>query len=241
MENFLDNVGFNDYDQDDLIDLLESESANNHLVTTELKSGLKLLQFSLDDYTVANFVVDDDNNIYELSLTHHSENVNTVIPNEWLMVEDDRQYFRMLNVDSQGNFPGLPLNIMVQDADFEFHQELEVSLYAMAVHASLFANEKELSEVSGFAAESLIPSGTFSASEDDEDFVQSCEFLMNSKILEIEQHTNRFSNDFYYVLKVNCLGIDIDIVTYKDEFEREPSVGDIISGIFYLGGNIIQK
>lgn len=240
MENFLDNVGFNDYDQDDLIDLLESESTNNHLVTTEVKGGLKLLQFSLDDYTVANFVVDDDNNIYELSLTHHSESINTVIPNEWLLIDDDRQYFRMLNVDSQGNFPGLPLNMVAQNVDFEFNQEVEVGLYAMAVHASLFENAEQLAEVSNFAAESLIPSGTFPPSKDVE-FEPSCEFLMNTKILEIEQHTNRFSNDFYYVFKVNCLGIEIDIVACKDEFEREPRVGDIISGIFYLGGNIIQK
>ena len=234
MENFLENIGLIDYDQDDVINLLESEANNHNVIKLEDYRDLELLQIRIDEYAGIGFLADHDDCIHELGIMCSSKAENEVTPIKWFDVETDEQYFRMLNIETNGDLDALPLNVFVPYRELVMEQEIMMNLYAFVIEAHIYESEEALSQNSKMAAESLIPSGTFGV---DESFEPNCEFIMNTHILEIQKHFNRFTNCEYYVLKVNCLGLEFDVVAAIDDFEVEPKVNDIISGLFFAQGN----
>ena len=232
MENFFENIGFEDFGSDEAVELLNQAIDNNDFTKVNIEIGLSLFQIKVSEKTSINYIANDDT-ILDFDIDYACHNANKVIPLAWIPTIDKTQYFRILSVESQGDMAGMPLNISMPYANIDLNQVQELGLFAMAVNVKLYHSVNELSANSKMAEESLIPSGTFGI---DDDFEPSNEMLMNTKIINVEEQLNRFTNKNFYMLKTNCLGIDLDIIAAQNDFNQKPKVGDIVSGLFCLNG-----
>ena len=225
MENFFENIGFKDFGTEEVVELFNQEINNNNFTKVNIENDLSLFQIEVNEKTFISYVVNNET-IVGFNIVYDCKNRNEVIPLAWIPAMDKTQYFRILNVESQGDMAGMPLNITVPYEDINFNQTCEFGLFAMAVNAKIYHSVKELSKNSEMAEESLIPSGTFGI---DDNFEPSNEIIMSTKIISAEEQLNQFTNNSYYLLKANCLGINLDIIASQNDFDQTPKAGDIIS------------
>jgi hypothetical protein len=63
--------------------------------------------------------------------------------------------------------------------------------------------------------------------------------MFAGEIKEFELKTNALTNAEFYWFLVETLGGEIDVVSDPKWIEKEPQIGGIVSGQFWLSGKII--
>ncbi len=89
------------------------------------------------------------------------------------------------------------------------------------------------------AAESIIPSGTFSP-RGDKDFIQNETVIITGTITEVNEFEDE--GDLCYRLKVKCDCYNFAVIIAKEQIKSgEPKVGGTIDGIFRVAGKVEYK
>lgn len=68
--------------------------------------------------------------------------------------------------------------------------------------------------------------------------IESDHYCILGVIVELEEHTNYFSNETIYSMKVNCNDIYIDVIINKEDLLGEPAVGRRFKGSVWMQGTI---
>jgi hypothetical protein len=85
-----------------------------------------------------------------------------------------------------------------------------------------------------FAAESFFPVGSITFHEDEENWKPSAHALLSGQIKSVQRCTNAYTGGSYYHLRVDCLGLKLDVLLKTEEIKTPPVVGGYIHGVFYL-------
>lgn len=88
-----------------------------------------------------------------------------------------------------------------------------------------------------FAAKSFIPSGLFSA--DGSKTAPTSQAILTGEVLRAEVLTNPVSEVQFWWALVETLGGQYDVVIDPALLERQPTVGGILSGSFWLSGRLL--
>ncbi|MCF7788991.1 MAG: hypothetical protein K9N47_22895 [Prosthecobacter sp.] len=116
----------------------------------------------------------------------------------------------------------------------------EVQIAAFAHEIALFEDEAtfyaaQTEDSLKMAAESFIPSGLFGDREG-----TKARGLFVGKILAVEHKTNSLTNISYWWALVQTLGGQFDVVIDPALVERQPVVGGLVQGSFWLSGRILS-
>jgi hypothetical protein len=139
--------------------------------------------------------------------------------------------------------------------DFRRHDRIDlphivdIQLVAFASNDfELFTDEDEFNaaEEAGqkFAKQSFIPSGLFSVGTDGnmtEIDPPQAHGILTGEIQEFELRTNKFTGENFYWFLVEGYGGDIDVVADTGLIKKEPKVGGIIRGSFWLSGKLSEN
>ena len=135
----------------------------------------------------------------------------------------------------------IPVNIHAEDdSDTTLYEgdDCVVNIYAVGNHFELYHTEAEYKAAGKrMAAMSMIPSGTFPANENDEDFRQSANIIYTGKILDVwkEREATENINEPNYCLEVQTYELRFLLyVWYDGTIER----GTLISGVAWLFGTV---
>ncbi len=128
----------------------------------------------------------------------------------------------------------------------EFPKLCEIQLTAFASNDfKIFENEdayfaSQDSELK-YASKSFIPSGLFAFNENEEIDLSVARpiGIFTGEIKEFELKTNSLTNEKFYRFLVETLGGEIDVVADVKLITKEPQIGGIVSGQFWLSGRLL--
>lgn len=153
-----------------------------------------------------------------------------------------------VGLDADGIDAEIPLNlslpVLFSANGFEEGQRIfaQIAGYAEAAKcwASVHAYECSFPDKQHLAVEHLIPTGTFSPTNDP-DFQQSPRALLGGIVTACERCRNEISGQEYWHVTLHSLGIDYDILVAADEMEEAPVVGGVLHGAFWLTAMLYES
>ena len=165
-----------------------------------------------------------------------------VIPEKWVRLPEYGDPGRLL-VTLVGGEEEIPLlveaeNVPVKSVTLGTEQEFEIWLED-ADEIKLYKDERDYyaGRTSSFAAESLIPCGTFPAGEDP-GFVPSDTAIVQGRVTEICQDPVSLGfADGELPFVIQCLGYEFGVFARNaNEYLKSIAVDNIISGLFWVFG-----
>lgn len=92
-----------------------------------------------------------------------------------------------------------------------------------------------------FSVKSFIPSGLFAPQENAQPTRPERPFgIFTGEIKEFELKTNSLTKESFYWFLVDTLGGEVDVVADPKLVEKDPKIGGILSGQFWLSGRIFD-
>jgi hypothetical protein len=143
---------------------------------------------------------------------------------------------------------GVPMVIDLPDLDLvreriRLPAVVTMQVAAFAHHLNCYADDEEFhsSQAEGlkFAAESYIPSGTFTPDLKDREPPQA-EAIFAGHILEAEIRTNPYTGQPFQYLSVRTLPGIVDVVADPAIVQGQPLIGGVAHGTFWLSGRIVS-
>lgn len=130
--------------------------------------------------------------------------------------------------------------------NLEFPQTVEIQLTAFASNDfKIFENDDDYQKAQEselkYASKMFVPSGLFAVDEKDGSIDLSVVRpvgIFAGEIKEFELKTNELSGEKFYALLVETLGGEVDVVADPKLIPHEPTIGGIVSGQFWLSGQI---
>jgi hypothetical protein len=127
-----------------------------------------------------------------------------------------------------------------------FPADVDIQLTAFAQDVQLYENEAAFSaaQTTGpkFAVQSFIPSGLFSSStEEGKPATPEAFGFFTGVIKKAEGRQNALTGQVFYVLLVDTLGGEIDVVADAGFFEKAPAVNEIVQVECWLSGQLISQ
>ena len=123
-------------------------------------------------------------------------------------------------------------------------QSVEVQVSAFAHEVNFYDNDKEFEDSQStdikFASESFIPSGMFSPKDNMTKELKAMA-IMNGHIIEVKTLKNSHTNMEYVNAIIEVQGCRFDVVIDNDLVTKEPKVGGVLGGVFWLTGKIVGK
>ncbi len=153
------------------------------------------------------------------------------------------------NVEISGEYP-----FVFDVPDFrtivalQFPQTVEIQLTAFASNDfKIFADEKEYDENQEteikYASKSFVPTALLAFPDSEKETTNLSDVkpigMFVGEIKEFELKTNTLTNTQFYWFLVETLGGETDVVSDTKWIEKEPNIGGIVSGQFWLSGKII--
>lgn len=145
---------------------------------------------------------------------------------------------KMARVTTMGEYE-IPFNIFIDNAS-----ELEdvrarlcsIDVYGIGSDLSFFATEEEY-RASGtrLAPEAMIPIGTFSLNEDDEDFKQSPHILFTGKVIDVDRDSCPGPDGPNCLILIETVGMIMQVYAECDE---EIEKDYLVHGVAWLFGNL---
>lgn len=100
--------------------------------------------------------------------------------------------------------------------------------------------DKAQASIPKFAAESFIPTGLFNTKGNDDDQQQSMA-IFTGHVIDTKKIINPITNLEFLWIKITTLGGEYDIVADPQIVNEEIVIGGVVSGTFWLSGNIIGE
>ncbi|MBC9911581.1 hypothetical protein [Chitinophaga varians] len=127
---------------------------------------------------------------------------------------------------------------------FSFPADAEIQLTAFAQDVQRYDNEAAFEAAQTaepkFAVQSFIPSGLFSSDEEGKPSAPEAFGFFTGVIKQVEGRQNKLTGQIFYVLLVDTLGGEIDVVADAGFFEKAPVVNEIIQVECWLSGQLIN-
>lgn len=128
-------------------------------------------------------------------------------------------------------------------------QTVEIQLTAFASNDfKIFADENEYAESQEseikYASKSFVPTGLFAFDDEKNEVDLSIVRpvgMFAGEIKEFELKTNTLTNAEFYWFLVETLGGETDVVSDPKWIDKQPQIGGIVSGQFWLSGKILFK
>lgn len=128
-------------------------------------------------------------------------------------------------------------------SDLNMPEVLEIQVAAFAHELSIYesseAFENSQDTEPKFASKSFIPSGLFTTNGQNN--TSQAYAIFSGHILEVEKKTNKQSGASFYSILVDTLGGLYDVVVDPTLIAQPPTVGNIVSGTFWLSGRLLFK
>lgn len=128
---------------------------------------------------------------------------------------------------------------------YAFPADVEIQLTAFAQDVQLYENAAAFDAAQTtepkFAVQSFIPSGLFSSSEEGKPSTPEAFGFFTGVIKQAEGRQNALTGQIFYVLLVDTLGGEIDVVADAGFFEKAPAVNEIIQVECWLSGQLINS
>ncbi|RYY99335.1 MAG: hypothetical protein EOO11_05325 [Chitinophagaceae bacterium] len=131
--------------------------------------------------------------------------------------------------------------------EIRYPKDFSIQLAAFAREIELYDDEPAFEEQQhgigegasevGFAAQSFIPTGLFS---EEENSTPEATGLFAGIIKEWELRSNEHTGATFYWLLVETLGCEVDVVFDPIFTDKEPRVGGVVQGTFWLSGKLID-
>lgn len=144
--------------------------------------------------------------------------------------------------DSETDYP-----LFIDCPDFFLHKQrkegekvvLQITAFAKK-DIEVFDDYESYKEVhqNHLAERALIPVGTFNP--DGSEKIPTAHALFIGNILEVKQVKNSFTGIEFYYLLVRTLSAEYDVVVGLDCIKKAPEVGNLITGIFWMSGRIVE-
>lgn len=121
----------------------------------------------------------------------------------------------------------------------------EVQLAAFAHELSIYANEEVYNQVQksedgmNTATEFFIPSGLFT--DEESNSLPDSTAVFGGRVLTTRKIRNPYTNEYFYYAKVKTLGGEFDVVADPELVTEELTEESIITGSFWLSGQIIRE
>lgn len=130
--------------------------------------------------------------------------------------------------------------------DLKIPQTVDIQLTAFASNDfQMFAGEQEYSDSQEgglkYAARSFVPSGLFDIVDEEIDLsVLRPIATLSGEIKEFELKTNTLTGEKFYWFLIDSYGGEVDVVADPKLIMREPQIGGIVKGQFWLSGKLLN-
>lgn len=121
--------------------------------------------------------------------------------------------------------------------------EYAAQVSAFAKEVSIFNDQEEMNSDSKFgswASKSFVPIGTFPSLENDTDFTPGPIAFFTGFIKSVELRKNEITNVSFYWFLIDSLSAEYDVLVDPQLINKQPKVGQILAGKFYLSGKILK-
>ena len=145
--------------------------------------------------------------------------------------------------DGKGDYPFVFDVPDIFSSEIALQTPCEIQLNAFATNdLEMFASEEEFNSSQQsepkFAMQSFIPIGLFGKPEG---VPPQAHGKFSGIVKEFDVKVNTFTGKKFYWFLAETLGGDIDIVSDPAYIKKEPQVGSILSGSFWLTGKVIKN
>lgn len=131
--------------------------------------------------------------------------------------------------------------------EIDYPKDFKIQLTAFAQEIDVYDDEQEFADKQNpigdgdkplkFASQSFIPSGLFN--EEENSSPQATGFFAGT-IKEWKLLTNEKTKENFYWLLVETLGGEVDVVFDPKLTSKEPKVGGVAQGVFWLSGKLLD-
>lgn len=166
---------------------------------------------------------------------YHSGRSMEVIPQNWLPGA-------VLEVETAI----CPLTVAVPSAflaPLELNKPCNMELTLFARNLEVYENADTFMEKhkGSTAPESIIPYGSFSLPEKEEEFAPDAVAEVSGVIMEAALQENPVHHGQYYEIGLSCLGMNFTVVANADLLPEPPQVGNILHGFYWVSGRITDN
>lgn len=193
--------------------------------------------------------LDKRNAVLGLDFHFASNNTIPIRFDHWIAPDsNDDRLSGSIYVWYQRNGDLFPFVIDVPNADLyrkiRKNEILIIQVACFAEELFLYDSDEEYDASQGgepkFHSEFFIPSGTFSLS-DTEDKEPSANAIFSGHIKAFEKRKNSIHGLEYYYFTTECQGALFDIAADSEMIHKEPVVGGVLKGSFWMSGKIISE
>jgi hypothetical protein len=132
--------------------------------------------------------------------------------------------------------------------ELQFPKTVEIQLTAFASNDfKIFENDEDYQKAQEselkYASKMFVPSGLFAVDEKDGSIDLSLVRPVGKfagEIKDFELKTNSLSGEHFYAFLIETLGGEIDVVVDPKFVAKEPRIGGIVSGQFWLSGKFVS-
>lgn len=184
---------------------------------------------------------------YSMDMFHKEPQPLRGVEAEWVNVPEGNDSALLNIVMCDGEIP-IPLNIEIIDAFLWRNREIPSKNDVTSIETTWYAKQFEVIKKGfepeprseGMAPESLIPCGTFTVRDNDENWEPSATALMNGLVEEATLRHNKLTGNKYWHLKVRCLGYTFFVVVAKEFTDETIEPGDHIEGGYWISGKLCE-
>ncbi len=130
-------------------------------------------------------------------------------------------------------------NFLIKLAQLPTINNVQISAFAHEIQ--VYSNEEKFYEANTqFASQSFIPAGLFTPKLETVD-PPKAHAIFTGRVIQYATLINEFTGIKYKWALVQTLGGEVDVVVDASLVHDEVNIGSIISGSFWLSGNVIQS
>jgi len=238
MPNHYSDMGFLIERQEDISELLQNLYETG--TTIPAKHG-EYRYITVDNY-IEFWLQIKKNNVLGLEFHYSSKNTISVKFEKYIKNKNSSKLGGSVYVWNEGNFPMI-LDVPNLDLYRKIKKDSVISMQISAYTntLSLFDSKEDYDRSQEenklqYASECFVPIGMFTT---DKNAPPEAYAMLSGTIKSFEKRANSISNKAYYYFEVECLGIIFDIVADTEYVSKEPVIGGVLNGEFWLSGKML--
>ncbi|MBQ2766231.1 MAG: hypothetical protein IJO52_10275 [Clostridia bacterium] len=222
---------------DDFIEMLEENLSNRYEVQTKdgRLYGIICIDGTIEFWLPINEDGGLDPDLFELH--YDTGRWSTVKSPKWISKENDGLQGLLNAWQTEDAFP---FNAVVPNAaccpEFIEDEKYKCQIACFVEQIDVYTNEEEYRERddSHFAVKSFFPIGQFTQYNGNDDDSENAKAIINGVIKNIIPKTNTYTKCDYFLLTVESLDMEFDLLVDEKELPESAAVGNIISATVWM-------
>ncbi len=222
---------------DDFIAILEANLDNGYEVQTT--GGQRYAVICIDDTIEFWLPINDDGEMEAdlFELHYDTGKWSTVKSPKWISKENDGMQRLLTLWQIEDEFP---FNAVVPNAaccpEFIEDEKYKCQIACFVEQIDVYTDEEDYNERddSHFAVQSFFPIGQFTQCNGNDDDSENAKAIINGVVKNIIPKTNSYTKCDYFLLTVESLEMEFDLLVDAKELPESASVGNIISATVWM-------